>query len=71
MESTNDIKVHNIIWLIKYNINWSSNQRRAMASYKKIGMQDPIIIRYKLTTNMYSYLLEYSQSHVNNTYNTL
>ena len=32
-------------------------------------MLDPIIASYKLTTNVYSYLLEYSKYPVDNTYN--
>ena len=38
-------------------------------SLVKIGMLDPIITSYKLTANVNSYLLEYSQYPVNNTYN--
>ena len=34
-------------------------------------MLDPIITRYKLTTNVCSYLLEHSQYPVNTTYNTI
>ena len=32
-------------------------------------MLDPLIASYKLTTNVYSYLLEHSQYLLNNTYN--
>ena len=35
-----------------------------------IGLLDPIITSYKLTTNLCSYLPEYSQNLVHNTYKT-
>ena len=40
-----------------------------MSAGTYIEMLDPIITRYKLTTDMYSYLQEYSLHPVDNTYN--